>query len=294
MLECIDPNGNCQSSVNRLGQQVRSTLDQWRKEALRYISSNPAPAYPRNLQDFVASWQSKTPQLGRQWPGSVPLLDLCYQLSTWIPSLHEETDKQIFLEVIGRAIAQSSSINRFNSRVVNFPGHLEAPSVIEAIWNIFTPIALGDISINEELLEEFPRDAVNIMTIHQAKGLEFPFVIADVASDFKINSPPQRRMRFPEQPDDTHIVEDLTRPYSGLRSGNFRDWRDRAFDDLVRRFFVAYSRSQALLVLVGLNAARPGGTIRNVALGSDRQGVSRWAGNGKPYLEIQSIGSIVP
>ena len=294
MLECIDPSGAFQNSVNNLGQQVTETLDQWRREASRYISSNPSPASPRSLHDFVASWQTRTPQLGGHWPNSVPLLDLCYQLSTWVPSLHEEPDKQIFLEVIGRAITQSTTLNRFRSRIVTHPQQLEAPSVLEAIRNIFSPIALGDISIDEEILEVFPRDAINVLTIHQAKGLEFPVVIVDAAAHFKTNSPSHRRMRFPEHPDRTHVVEDLTIPFSGLSSGNFRPWRDRSFDDLVRRYFVAYSRPQALLILVGLNAASPGGTIRNVALGSDRQGVSQWAGNGRPYHEIQSIGPNTP
>lgn len=294
MLECIDPGAATQKSVNNLGGQVTDSLDQWRREALNYVSSNPPPASPRSLQDFVASWQSRTPQLGGQWPNSVPLLDLCYQLATWIPLLHEEPEKQIFLEVIGRAITQSTTLNRFRSRIVTDPQQLEAPSVLEAIRNIFAPIAMGDISVDEELLEEFPRDAINVLTIHQAKGLEFPVVIVDAAAHFKTNSPAHRRMRFPEDPDWTHTVEDLTTPYSGLNSGNFRPWRDRAFDDLVRRYFVAYSRPQALLMLVGLNAARPGGRIRNVALGSDRQGVSTWAGKGRPYVEIQSIGPGTP
>ena len=290
MLECIDPHGVVQNSVLNLGPQVDETLNQWRGTARRFVSLNPPPTTPSSLPDFAGAWLSRTPQVGNSWPNSIPLLDLCYQLSTWIPSLHEEPEKQIFLEVIARAITKSATLNRFSSRVVNEPTNLERPSVLEAIRNIFAPLAMGDISIDEELLEDFPRDAVNVLTIHQAKGLEFPMVIVDVGAHFRTNQPSHRGMRFPERQEEVHIAEDYTIPHSELRSGQFRPWRDRAFDDLVRRYFVAFSRSQAVLILVGLNSARPGGTIRNVALGSDRSGISHWIGSGRPYQEIQKIG----
>ena len=57
-----------------------------------------------------------------------------------------------------------------------------------------------------------------------------------------------------------------------------RDSRDRAFDDLIRQYFVAYSRPQDVLLLIGLNSVINGyktrdGTahsIPNVAVGWDR------------------------
>ena len=46
-------------------------------------------------------------------------------------------------------------------------------------------------------------------------------------------------------------MEDSLRIYSSLGSSN-RSGRDRAFDDLIRLYFVAFSRAQDVLLLVGL------------------------------------------
>jgi DNA helicase-2/ATP-dependent DNA helicase PcrA len=55
---------------------------------------------------------------------------------------------------------------------------------------------------------------------------------------------------------------------------------------LFRLYFVAFSRPQDVLLLVGLNASKPGaGQIRNVATGWDRQEVSHWSSK-KPFVEI--------
>ncbi len=291
MLECIDPDSYFQDTIQNWSEQALQTLTRWREVARDFIRQDPAPSANTNLRDFVTAWANRTSQTRLNWPNDIPLLDLCYQLSTWLPSLHDDPEKQVFLEVIARAISKSASMNTFSSRFVSASESLERSSVLEAIRQIFTPIAMGDISIDEDLLETFPRDAVNVLTIHQAKGLEFPMTIVDVASDFKINARTQRFMRFPDQKDETHIIEDHTIPHSRLREGSFRSWRDRAFDDLVRRYFVAFSRAQTLMVLVGLDASRPERAIRNVALGSARNGVSHWRETGKPYAEILQVGT---
>ena len=62
------------------------------------------------------------------------------------------------------------------------------------------------------------------------------------------------------------------RPHTELLKPG-RSGQERAFDDLYRQFFVAYSRPQEVLLLVGLNAALPEGSVSNVChrLGSDGQ-----------------------
>ncbi|MDP3622507.1 MAG: ATP-dependent helicase, partial [Methanobacteriaceae archaeon] len=71
-------------------------------------------------------------------------------------------------------------------------------------------------------------------------------------------------------------LEDELREFSPLGVPG-RDSKDRAFDDLSRLYFVAFSRSQDVLLLVGLKPVMEGyvtqqgpRTIPNVASGWDR------------------------
>ena len=127
------------------------------------------------------------------------------------------------------------------------------------------------------MLGSFPSGYYPILSIHQSKGLEFPLVIVDVGSDFKAtrNRPRGHEAnafkRFPYKPGASHNLEDLLRPLSSLKGIAKRSGVGRAFDDLERLYFVAFSRAQEVLVLVGLNDCRPdGGVIPNVATGWDR------------------------
>ena len=52
--------------------------------------------------------------------------------------------------------------------------------------------------MDENLLDTLPDNRINIMSIHQSKGLEFPLVIVDVGSDFRTNHHKNAFKRFPE------------------------------------------------------------------------------------------------
>jgi DNA helicase-2/ATP-dependent DNA helicase PcrA len=84
---------------------------------------------------------------------------------------------------------------------------------------------------------------VNVMTIHQSKGLEFEVVFV---------------LRPNNQPFEgtTHILEDELGPFVRRRAPILarRPPAERAAEDAVRLFFVAYSRAKRLLVLAGDHA----------------------------------------
>jgi len=124
-------------------------------------------------------------------------------------------------------------------------------------------------------MEAFPRDRLNILSIHQSKGLEFPMTIVDIGSDFNGNYAGHAFKRFPIKGGPPHLLEDLLRPYTILGAPT-RSSIDRAFDDLYRQFFVAYSRPQEVLLLIGLEKSIPDFRVSNVAAGWTRDGACPW------------------
>ena len=81
-----------------------------------------------------------------------------------------------------------------------------------------------------------PVGYVQVMTVHQAKGLEFPIVIVHNLDD------------EPEVGSD-NVIEEFLGQWSPRKP--LGTALDRAEQDLVRRFYVAYSRPKNLLVLCG-------------------------------------------
>jgi DNA helicase-2/ATP-dependent DNA helicase PcrA len=285
VLKCIDPNAQVQQSIQRLPREVGNNFNAWRLRADQFITQNPTPHQP-TLAQFVSAWERRQP-LGRRIRGreNVAINELVYNLVTWIRPMQDDIEHLVYLEAITRTITQSGLFGSFGGEIIFELGAatlspLARASVSEALWQIFAPIASGAIDVNEDLLDTLPADRISVMSIHQAKGLEFPLVIVDVGSDFKRDHHAQAFKRFPRNPGRTCNMEDWVRPYSQLPASP-RTGIDRAFDDLYRQYFVAYSRAEDVLLLVGLNSSRNG--IANVATGWARNGQWIW-GNGLPNL----------
>lgn len=96
---------------------------------------------------------------------------------------------------------------------------------------LFSLFRLGE-SEYEDAEDPFPKGRIPFITIHQAKGLEFPVVV--VPNPRKINRGPQR-------------VELMVHPFLSREEGEPLD-RMGEFD-IMRLFYVALSRAKNLLVL---------------------------------------------
>ena len=236
---------------------------------------------------FVIKWSERNPNhSGWEWPKSTLLLELIYSLTHYFPTIYNDPEGQVYLEVFTRQISTCEQLGSFSGQIIYEPSNRKKSeaSIRELLWNFFAPIASGVVKINEDLLKIFPRNRLCIFSIHQAKGLEFPLTIVDVGSDFHINHAAQAIKRFPRDGGTPHRFETLLRPYSNL-SKHKRSEKDRAFDDLYRQFFVAYSRPQNILLLVGSQRILPGGPVPNVATGYKRNRDCPW-NQKRPFMEI--------
>lgn len=269
MLECIDPNGTIQNLDKTIPNLAKRNMIRWRMKAKEFIKLNPEPNEPISLNDFVTRWQLRRPYpelnsngTENRWPKTASLMELAYKLTTWIEELQDDVEGIVYLEAITKSITQTGFFNEYHSSISFKTPQEERDSVLEAIWNIFIPISTGGVSVDETLLETLPNDRVNVLSIHQSKGLEFPLVIVDVGSEFKSNDIRTQKNRFPKTISDEKTIEDTIRGYSSLGE-NERSEKDRLFDDLTRRYFVAFSRAESVLLLVGLNPTIEGYTKKN-------------------------------
>jgi DNA helicase-2/ATP-dependent DNA helicase PcrA len=295
LLMCLDPNGDAEDKVTKgLGQEVRDEFQKWATETTNWLKPGKAP---KGLIDFVDRWGKRDPgRPGYRWPKNTPCIDLLYALIHWLPELHDDPEGQVYLEVFARQLGAAEQVSGYKARVITGkPAEGEVDHALLSVGHLLlyflAPIASGTAKVDEELIDSFPRDRLNVLSIHQSKGLEFPLVIVDVGCDFAASTKFKNGhfanafKRFPRDGSTPHRMEDLMRPHSPLATLK-RGTQDRAFDDLYRQFFVAFSRPQDVLLMVGLNGSHPQrGTIRNVATGWDRNEINRWQKK-LPFVEI--------
>ncbi len=262
ILECLDPNGSIR------GQSTcESVFASWCKTAKNFYFSNPS------LRSFITSWQNRPSPPNSSWPDQMNVIQLVYKLLHWIPNLQNSVGGLAYLEFICRTVTEEAYFSKYKGHILFKDRDIEMQSIITFIEYVLEPIASGNVDLDEELLETLPQNRFNILSIHQSKGLEFPMVIVEIGSDLKSAHHMQAPKRFPRCGELTHNLEDGLRPYSTLGAPS-RPARDRAFDDLTRLYYVAYSQAQDVLLLVGLNGVLS--KIPCVAAGWTRNSQCNW------------------
>ncbi len=298
-LLCIDPLNDYLTMKYEKGsgkvwasKDAYRVITEWRAGATSFINSAP-DVRGVSLKKYVESWQLMNPLNGNKWKDDVTLVDIMYNLLPWVVPLHKELEGLVYLQAICRTADNSSHVNNFDGRIVfeyewkyvngkrvkDYKGIMRS-SVKAALTDIFIPIASGEVDIDETLLSDAPYNKLDIMSMHQAKGLEFPITIVDVASDFSTNHAKQRFKRYPNEndPDATSMTENFLAELSPEVKID-RDDVDRCFDDMIRRYYVSFSRPQDVLLLVGLTPNRynrDGKVIPNVGTGWTRDGTWVW------------------
>jgi DNA helicase-2/ATP-dependent DNA helicase PcrA len=256
ILQTIDPDAVMENNLDNLPPLTKKTLKSWRKYVKEYIGESN-----KELMHF---------------DDKINMNELLKDIKVECELLSSESsENMIYYDIILETIIQTDN-------AINDGGYL---TVNQVFWHILVPIASGAIDIDDDMFDVDLEDNVNIMSIHQSKGLEFDVVIVDVGSDIFNNSPSTSFKRFPRNGGVTHNLENYLKDYSTISYDYDKvSGLDKAFNDLIRRYFVAYTRAKSILILVGLNSMRYGFKgdfqdkifIENVATGWSRDKKWHW------------------
>lgn len=264
--DAANPNGPIVGAM-RITNSAKDVFLRWRGLARIFVDGNPPAAIQGGdtLRRVLERWRQRF-SVGTREATEWPVLDILYSFMPWMPSFQDDPEHQVYLEAVSRAAAQAATFSPYRSLVLIEEPH-RTRSIESTIRDIIAPIADDLVEVDEDIMASVPRDRLNVMTIHQAKGLEYPLVIVDVASDFKTNHTKQRFRRFPDSPSSvTQMEDDLAActPIGGLRTT--RSAIQRSFEDLIRLYYVAYSRPQSVLLLVGcLPCLRYATTVKSIS-----------------------------
>lgn len=296
LLLCLDPTGDRTKKVYPTNE-AGFFLQQWRSRAKIIIDSNLMPNDNGGIKKFVSDWQDVSQDKKNvRFPNDWPALELLFKLITWFPKFQGNPEHQVWLEAITRIISSSGVASPYGMQLYQNEDHCNR-SRESFIRDALLPIAENEVDIDEDIMPSVPRNWLQLMTIHQAKGLEFPLTIVDIGSHFSRNHVAQAFLRFPQQPSNVTLMEDDVEAHllSQLRG---RTPLDRSFDDLTRLYYVAFSRPQSILLLVGdekcLTYGRGKdltGSIPNVALGWSRDKAWSWR---QPFIGRKTPVQVIP
>lgn len=296
LLECVDrsttanPDGTLTPEVMGLTNLARARMLEWRVAAQAYIEADPAPG---GLRTFVDAWHGRQSSTG-PWPEEWPVLELAFKLVAWMPQFQHDPEHQIWLEAVSRSITQARLFSPYTGQILNAsPQDVRSRSSV--IRDILRPIAEGLVDVDEEVLQNVPRDRLAYMTIHQSKGLEFPLVIVDVSSGFATNHAKTAYARYPSAASTVACLEDDLAPFTEIGSARRkRTGLDRSFDDLMRLYYVAYSRAQTALLIIGHEKTIvTGNPVKTVASGWARNGSWSWHKSEKPQPTLANSVPVV-
>ena len=169
------------------------------------------------------------------------LLDILYKLLSFEPFRTYLSAAPDDIVTVTRAARNLSEISRMISRFANihnmyFITDKTANNLPEQFFNVFIRFYYIDgIGEYEDTSEYAPHGCISFMTIHQAKGLEFPVTIVG-----SLDKKPYRK------PDPLMLTAEL----GYFERKAFEPLEDIRFFDFHRLYYTAFSRAQDLLILI--------------------------------------------
>ncbi|MCK4815899.1 hypothetical protein KA005_09015 [bacterium] len=115
---------------------------------------------------------------------------------------------------------------------------------VRKFYQTFLDIITEGYDEPEEEDVTIPANNIPLLTIHATKGVQFPIVI--VESEVTIQGLTKKR----KYPGREYLLEDEFGTFIGFGSEDMPDINERFLQDIVRKFYVSYSRPQYALILV--------------------------------------------
>jgi len=249
----INPQDNFDALVASLPGSVVDYMQSCQFALSELIDSGDYP----DLEQYLDGWSEalanqtfdteKTNYLKYKKGQNVTLLSLLYRIIALEPFSTGLTQAEAAgrMKVINTVLSEYESMySEGRLRLKQLPGE-ECAIHDWDLYNVYAVFVEGvhdGLSDPEDEAFQVQQGEVNIMTIHQSKGLEFEVVFV---------------IRPDKQPfvSETHRLEELFLSYIDSPSlpaiGQLRSDEMRAAEDTIRLFFVAYSRAKRLLILSG-------------------------------------------
>jgi DNA helicase II / ATP-dependent DNA helicase PcrA len=210
---------------------------------LNTVRSNP-DIQTSQLDDYLSKSNTNLPGICAENPGSflkINLLEIIYRILAHEPfqSWRKDPARNLRLSKVTRLFEGYHSFNLDKLRT-NTDGTDLDPGFLRRFYNMFLSYLINagiDDDEDDEVI--VPQGYLPVMTIHQSKGLEFPFVfVAQLGQAGRLGA--------------AQILERDLAPFrQDLYARGSRSPDVLVVEDDIRLLYVAYSRAQYGLVLVG-------------------------------------------
>lgn len=238
MARCMDPGLEYGSN---LWGRIPSRLEEWEATFETALEATD----DTELREYISDWESRVRDAdGGSNLGMTPLelfLELVtfQPLSGWISTDPARAKRLGQLSEILDSFLRTTTMRYLEKSTRDGEERVATRLLGDFYYVLISYLNSVDLDDPEDPFDQIPAGHVQVMTTHQAKGLEFPIVcVGDLDSD----------PRSGRGANTTQWLEDLLAPYSGLDPVGSQ--ADRAARDTIRRYYVSYSRAEDHLVLL--------------------------------------------
>lgn len=239
IVELIDPNRLYQTEVQ--DQELLASLDTWTSAYGDAVQDGGLVTAP--LEDYLQKSAPGLRRLCHQRPGNflkLSLSEVVYRILSLEPFATWRNDpvRGMRLSKVTRLFESAASMGLDTLRSAQNGGALDDGFRRTFINTFLGFLKMGKLNDDEDEDVVVPQGYLPIMTIHQSKGLEFPFVfVAQVGQSARGTTSQELELTFAP----------MRRVQRGRAQMTAQELADQ---DDIRLFFVAYSRAEHGLVMI--------------------------------------------